>query len=358
MSGNEIVITETGGEGRSITLRGHSMPKANEEPATFGIQQRGRINYAPWQPVADVSILGAVWKPMTLRGLWDDKFMGPNDAPLLKKFKNASPTGRARNCTEIVDSLYLIIRSAETLKFEWGPHTRYGLIWEFDPGYLRQERVVWEMVFQWTGDSATKPIVKARPKLSPLGLLELLLLLLEALRNAIKILGAPARFYTNNILSPFNQLTSAIAGVIDELTKVIAGAITPSRVLGDLRAGFMKIKLACVDLLRALKLKFQFSDPTTPRDTAIGNYGVLVLSKAVRDTAAAMAEREREMAKLDTPDLIESVFTVQGETLRDVAKRIYGNASDWLLIANYNGLSQSVVPTNTLVLVPSKVKAA
>ena len=52
-----------------------------------------------------------------------------------------------------------------------------------------------------------------------------------------------------------------------------------------------------------------------------------------------MAERERELAKLDTPDLQDIVRTVQGETLRDVAKRVYGSAKDWLLIAKYNGFA-------------------
>lgn len=363
---NEIVITETDGDERSITLQGRSMPNVSEQPVSFGIQQRGRINYPPWQPVADVSILGTTWKPLRMAGLWDNKFMGPTDAPKLVKFRNlgsrgpggiSQANGTARNCTEVVEALYLLIRTGRTLRFEWGPFTRYGILWEFEPEFMRLERCSWSMEFEWTGDTKLKPIVKARAKVSPLSLLELLLKILEAIRKAIQLLNAPAKFYANNILSPFNQLVSAITDVINELTKVVANAITPAKILGDLRAGLTKIKLACADLLRALQGVVGFSDPLNRKDSALADYSVLFLRKEITDVAAVMAERELMLAKLDTPDLQDLVKTVQGETLRDVAKRVYGNASDWLIIAKYNGFASATVPANTTVLIPSKAAA-
>lgn len=366
MSGNEIVITETEGDERSITLRGRSMPDTKQEPLSLSLQQRGRVNYPPWQPVADVSILGATWKPTTISGLWDDKYMGANDAPLLAKFKNLGsrgPTGistvngRARNCVEIYEALAILLRTGQTLKFEWGQFVRYGILWIFDAEWYRLERVSWTMEFEWVGDSKIKPKVKARPKLSPLSLLELLLRILEALRKAIQLLNAPAKFYANNILAPFKELTSAISDAINEITKVVANAITPAKVLGDLRAQFTKIKLACKDLLRALQKQVGYDEPLGRRDAALADYGLLFLRKEVVAAAAAMAERELALSKLDTPELQDLVKTVSGETLRDVAKRIYGSAADWLIIARYNGFASAMVPENTLVLVPSKAAA-
>jgi len=366
MSGNEIVITETDGEERSITLRGRSMPQASEEPLSLGLLQRGRVNYPPWQPVADISIVGATWKPMTLAGLWDDKYMGPNDAPTMVKFKNlgsrgpggiTAGNGRARNVVEVVEAFCIMLRTGSTLRFEWGSFTRFGVLWEFDPQFYRMERCSWQMEFQWSGDTNIKPVIKPKPKLSPLGLLALLLKILEAIRKALQLLNAPANFYKNSILAPFNMLVSAITDVINEFTKVIANAITPAKILGDLRAGFTKIRLACNDMLRALRGVVDFSGPLNARDKSLANYGVLVLRKEVLAAAAAMAERERELAKLDTPDLQDIVRTVQGETLRDVAKRVYGSAKDWLLIAKYNGFASAMIPENTMVLVPSKAKS-
>lgn len=366
MSGNEIVITETEGEERSITLRGRSMPDTKEQPLSLGLQQRGRVNYPPWQPVADVSILGATWKPSTLVGIWDDKYMGPNDAPLLGKFKNLgsrgpggiSPTnGRARNCVEIFEAAATILRTGQTLMFEWGQFTRYGILWVFDADWFKLERVAWTIEFEWIGDTKVKPKVKARPKLSMLSLLELLLAILEALRRAVQILNAPAKFYTNNILSPFNQLVSAITDLINEMQKVVANAITPAKILGDLRAGLTKIRLACKDLLRSLQRQVGYEDPLTPRAAAIADYGLLFMRKEINTIAAAMRERELALAKLDTTELQDLVRTVDGETLRDVAKRVYGSAADWLIIARYNGLSSAMVPANTEILIPNKAAA-
>ena len=42
MSGNEIVITETEGDERSIPLRLRSMPETKQEPLSLSLQQRGR----------------------------------------------------------------------------------------------------------------------------------------------------------------------------------------------------------------------------------------------------------------------------------------------------------------------------
>lgn len=359
MSGNEFIITENKGDRRSITLRGRSMPDVGDEGVEFGVTQRGRVNYPPWQPVADVSVLGTVWEPLSISGLWDDKYMDQRNAPLLSGFRGlGGASGRARNCAEIIDAFYLLIRTGETLKVEWGPMTRFGLLWVFKPRFKRIERVPWEMEFNWTGDTDIKPVIKARAKISPLGLLALLLAILERIRRALQILQGPAKYFAANILQPFNLLVSAITDVLSELQKVIAGAITPRKVLGDLRAGFAKIRLAAADLLRALRNKVGFTDPLNSRDAALADYGLLFMRKEVLAVSAAMAERELELAKLDVPDLIDSTFTGDGETLRDIAKRFYGSAADWVVIANYNSLASSTVPTNTLILIPSKVKPA
>lgn len=363
MSGNELVITETDGEERSITLRGRSMPDTKEEPLVLGMTQRGRVNYPPWMPVADISIVGAVWTPTPMRGLWDDKYMDATNAPLLKKFKNLGTggpdgilqaNGRARNVVQVVEAFRILLRSGSTLMVEWGPYTMFGVLWQFEPSYFRVERAGWMCEFNWSGDTKNKPIIKPKPKLSPLGLLELLLKILEALRRAIQLLGAPAKFYKEKILAPFNQLMSAITDCINEFTKVIANAITPRKILGDLRAQFTKIKLAAGDLLRAMRQVVNFTDPLNPRDAALAEYGLIFMRKEVLASAAAMADRERELAKIDTPEIQDLVRTVQGETLRDVAKRVYGNPADWLIIATYNGLASAMVPENSLILVPSK----
>ena len=181
--------------------------------------------------------------------------------------------------------------------------------------------------------------------------LYVLMSLLEAVRKGIALLGKFADLYAAKVKAPMDALTNAITGCLEELTKVITNAITPQKVLGDLKANLTKIKLAAKDLLRALNGLADFAGPTTKRDADTANYAILVISKEAYRIAANMAEREQELARLDTPDVQAQVVITDGVTLRDIAQRFYNSAADWIFIANFNSLPCSP-PTGTVVLVP------
>lgn len=357
----ELLIAEvTGTEARSITLRGRSMARTDESPPNFGLQQRGRINYPPSNPQADVALLGAVWLPTTFQGAWDDKFFSPKDAPRLVGFKSLGsrvgntvvPSGdNARRSIEVVEAFMLMCRVGQKLRVEWGPIVRYGILWKMDLSPITQEHWDWTMDFEWTGDSNVRPIIRKPTRINARSLFQLLLALLEAIRKGIALLGKFADFYAAKIKAPMDALTNAITGCLEELTKVIANAITPQKVLGDLKANLTKIKLAAKDLLRALNGLVDFSGPTTKRAADTANYAILVISKEAIRIAANMAEREQELDKLNTPEVQDSVVITDGQTLRDLAQRFYGSAADWIFLAQFNTLP-CAPPTGTVVLIP------
>ena len=356
----ELLIAETAGEGRSITLKGRSMPQTNEAPPNFGLQQRGRINYPPSNPQADVALLGAVWKPTAFQGVWDDKFFSPIDAPRLVGFKKLGsrvgnvvvPSGdNARRSIEVVEAFMLMCRVGQKMRVEWGPIVRYGILWDMDLSPITQQHWIWSMNFEWTGDSNVRPIIRKPTKINARSLFALLLALLEAIRKGIALLNAFANFYAARIKAPLDALTNAIVGCMEELTKVIANAVTPQKILGDLKANLTKIKLAARDLLRAIKGLVNFSGPTTKRDADTANYAIFVISKEAIRIAANMAEREQELERLATPEVQDEVVISDGQTLRDIAQRFYGAAADWIFLADFNSLPCSP-PVGTVVLVP------
>jgi hypothetical protein len=359
---SELVITETTGDKRQVILRGRSLPDISDSPPEFGAVMRGRLNYAPANPVADVSLVGSTWTPTTFAGRWDDKFFrGPN-APEIKGFKDlASRKGflggftNATAALQVVEAMLVLHRGQSLLRVECGPFIRYGILWEFTPTYIRDEIYLWRMEFHWTGDTDVKPPIKKPKRVEARSLLQLLLALLEGLRNLIKVLGLPAKYFAAKIQAPMDALTNAITSCIEELTKVIANAITPAKVLGDLRANLTRIKLAARDLAKAFNrfLADFGEDAPSPRDSALAGVASIAISKEALRIAAVMAEQEYNLAKLDTPDVQASVFTAAGESLRDVAARFYGSAADWLVLAAFNSLPCNP-PAGTLVMIPRK----
>ena len=242
-------------------------------------------------------------------------------------------------------------RVGQKMRVEWGPIVRYGILWDMHLSPITQQHWIWSMNFEWTGDSNVRPIIRKPTKINARSLFALLLALLEAIRKGIALLNAFANFYAARIKAPLDALTNAIVGCMEELTKVIANAVTPQKILGDLKANLTKIKLAARDLLRAIKGLVNFSGPTTKRDADTANYAIFVISKEAIRIAANMAEREQELERPATPEVQDEVVISDGQTLRDIAQRFYGSAADWIFLADFNSLPCSP-PVGTLVLVP------
>ena len=119
----ELVITETDGDKRQIILRGRSKPDIADGAPEFGAQMRGRVNYAPANPVADASLVGATWLPTTFQGRWDDKFFRGKNAPEIKNFKDlASRQGflggftTATAALQVVEAFTVLLRGQPLLR--------------------------------------------------------------------------------------------------------------------------------------------------------------------------------------------------------------------------------------------------
>ncbi len=358
----ELVIEERSGDRRTIVLRGQSMPR-QEELASFAVSQRGRINYPPGSPNADATLTGAVWEPMTIAGEWDDKFFGEKDAPILRGFSKlgsrvngtvVAAGDRARNCMEIVEAMTSMCRGQQRVRVDFGPKIMFGCLWKFDPQMKLAEHWVWTAEFRWTGDTEFGPPVKTPKRVTARALLQVLAELLEKVRAALALLGTPASIYRSRLVAPFNRLEEGVDACIEELKKMVTNSITPKSVLGDMRANLTRIKLAAAELAEACSRLGAFGgDALRGRDKPIVEYEIILIRKEALAMAAQMAERELELAKIDTPDVLDIAITGARESLRDLAQRYYGTPADWLILATYNNLPCNP-PSGTEVVIPTK----
>jgi len=96
-----------------------------------------------------------------------------------------------------------------------------------------------------------------------------------------------------------------------------------------------------------------FGEPLSARESAAADLAVLAVSREAERMAGAMAERERELAALATPDVLAAV-RLGAKDLRDIATEYYGDPADWIRLMRYNGFTSSTLPPETIVLVPAK----
>lgn len=373
----EIEIEETSGPRRKITLRGQSLPETNDDmPAIGATMARGKLGTPPGNTQADLALSSAVWLPTTLQGRWADRFMWDDrNAPTLVGFDGIGPIprqaqnlrdatsaasaatgfgGRAQTALQVVQAFQALNRSLQVLRFTWGPLSYFGILREFTPKWSRIEDVRWEARFEWTGDTLGPTRLRTLKRIEAPGLLTLLKTALGVVRGAYNTLGGPARLFQRLLQASLGALEQAAAAASEKLQKLIVGALAPTKILDDLRAALLRVQLAALDLARAATAALPaFGEPMGPRETAEANLAVLALSREAERMAGAMAERERELAALATPEIIAAV-RLGTRDLRDIATDYYGDPADWVRLLQYNAFTTSTLPPETIVLVPAK----
>lgn len=373
----EIVIEETTGPRRKIILRGQSLPETREDRPVFGATQaRGKINYPPGNTQADIALTSAIWLPTTFQGRWSDRFMWDDrNAPTLFGFDgigsmprqpqntrdgsvSASAAtgfgGKARTALQVVQAFQTLCRSLQTLHVTWGPLSYFGILREFSPRWRTVEDVLWEARFEWTSDRDTPTKIRTAKRIEAAGLFTVVKNALDTVKTAYDTLGAPARLYQQLLKANMEALSAAASELMGKLQKLVIGALSPTNIVDDLRASFLKVQLAAQDMARRVTAAVpQFGEPLGPRDSAQADLAVLSISREAERMAGVMAERERELAALSVPEIIAAVV-LGFRDLRDIAVDYYGDASDWIRLMQYNGFTSSNLPPETIVLVPSK----
>mgnify|MGYP003452078994 CR=1 FL=1 len=142
MPPTELVIAEVDG-GRSITLRGLTLPYANKD-CRFD------------QP-------GDTW----FEGAWRAAHMTSDNAPTIHGFE-LTERGDITPVL-LLEAFYRLVRDAHLLKVTFGSTTRYGTLHVLQPTFTQIERCDWRMQFRWSEDVALSDALRERDRLRAQG---------------------------------------------------------------------------------------------------------------------------------------------------------------------------------------------
>lgn len=371
-----VIISETSGSGRVITLRGRSLPYRG---VAFPSTLRTSKTYYPGNPVADANVLGATWDDTTMEGKWCDTHLFRDDSRVLllgfprivaddeqisgTTFATGGAVGEqeARRARVVRDAFYSVQRAGQLLKVEWGSIVRFGFLLQFTPTHDRDSDISWSMEWEWLSDTAAQPRYKQRPRLDPFALatqfVQRAQSVIDQLKAALVIIRGSRQVLTQAI----TKLTTAVTDVTDTLGAIITESFVPLAVWGTIRQSLAAVQLSALGVLAAVRANnATFAALATGASPSEANISASVAA-AIAANAAKLgldaSDTLNEMDLLVQPDTLGTVTIVSGQTLRDVAREAYGDPASWTLIANANGIVTSRPPAGTVVSVPNPNQA-
>lgn len=339
-----VVINELTGSQRSITLSGRALPKRPPGLESGGML-RTKITWYAGNNVATQQVLGVEELDMTLSGVWNDRFIGG-----LVEVEGFQTPQLARDVVAIFEDIQ---RSGNTLRFQWGPVVRTGILKEFVPTWARLQDVEWTMNWEWQSrDDATVPraTLDEPPDSSEL----------RRRQNEVddQLAFEPAQVspdYRSQVRAEIGRVRGRVVSLFDRVRDARSFALVP---LTATRGA-----LADAELLREEGNSVIGDLLETPIDLATG-FQDLVSRLRVEVWRREEGNRTRRVVgegqrlgrvfrRISAPAPL-AVVTVRGggDSLRRIAQRFYGTQDEWRRIESANGLTGSVVPAGTLVVVP------
>jgi len=395
---------------RGLQLQGRGLPR---RPLSLITSQRMSVTWLPGYSVATAQPLGAKEEVTTINGKWSDKYLAVNDTaaadlgPLGTAFSNFDRAiGRAANtvglgsgfgggatndvvpvtynnvrvekayrAAEIVDDF---VRGAVFVEVRWDNQARRGFITKFTKEWLTALDLQWEMEFTWVSRAEANPPVTAQ-ELSFGSTASLFQTLADALN-------------TEALPPTFPMATDALADVDAGIKRIAATTQAISDTIGNTTSlalapfGVARSVMALSDTLRgqadALKNFFEaqpalglhvvrtgtsasakaqtsaqpsrlsapslsgFSDAIVASEYVWRIYGIL---NQIR--RAAVIQKDEYARKLER-QVVAVVTTREGDDLRALATKFYGNPNDWKRIAQANGLTSAALTAGLTVVVP------
>jgi hypothetical protein len=339
-----FVIEEIAGQRRRIELGGRALPYQN---VSWTGRTRTKQTWYPGNPVATLQVLGPELEPTKINGMWKDRFL-PDQI-------RARGFGTIETAEQIVAAMREIQRSGVDLRVQWGFEVRFGVLTSFEANWIRPQDVTWNAEFTWSGEQEQAPRAGAAP----------------AQQGALRL--ATTAVDDDFVLDPPTvrpDYRAAVLGQIDAVREKVGDVFDAVRsTTGTVEIPITAVQgaLAAVESIRSETSETLTTLVDTPYTAAqVADYVVDVFKiENWRRTVALRSRVQRaeaqrqglDLAKKAVPNAIQVIVVPENVTLRQLAISYYGNADDWQLIADVNGLTDSQVAAGTVLIITPKAAA-
>jgi len=386
------------GRKRTVALTGRGLPIG---PFSVEGEQRVKVTNPPGNPEGWATVMGPTEGTTDISGYWKDKFIGDtrqgqrSSIEMIQPYQG-SPSAAASSMdirasgtqvTSAVDATLLfdsIRREGQLLQVTWGYISRRGYLKKFGQKWHNIHDCEWSATFAWVSQNlpTSSPLYGPPAGMMETGgaLRELLRLISRILDTPHAILGPAMEGFRNTVnrIDSFSRaFDDSVSGFASDVSELLNVGSTLQTSLGGIASSAQLIK----DMVEDQGWPLLFTDPQSilpfggpsaslaEERTAdalaiaalesIDPERVIRMQLYVRETITD-ARRLRDEAvirqrALDTPtaQILDTYRAREGEDLRDVSSRYYGNPTQWRALMTWNELDTTELYAGQLLIIPN-----
>lgn len=355
----------------TLILTGRALPY---RPITLEGTQELEVVWYPGFPQATAQALGPHEEKTTIKGFWKDRFLqyAAGDAPIAE-FRGSGVDSAA----QLIEDADSIRRLGYMVEVTWQNVKRIGFITKLTQSWHTIHDCEWEMEFTWTGreevfiQSNLPPVQnytdyanRLTTALVDSGAYQSITAGITRLNSAVATANSATQDAATAMSLALGQIANATQALVNLSQNVAtvaqAGAGAVSQATGIL-SGLSRSYTIIADAMdrNASAIKFGYSQAALYRtggntfaaqlaaDTEYSNATSALRGLAQESTALAQQSKTTETP---APDWI--YVASDGDDLRRVATLYYGDPAAWVFLAEYNGLSSSLLVAGQQVNVP------
>jgi hypothetical protein len=395
MAGPAFTIQEVGGQ--SIVLSGRALPY---RPLKFQGTQQLEQTWYPGYDRATVQVLGPHEENTTINGMWKDRFLAENGVGVF----GGVPSPRSAivsagqpifSTIEAVTLFENLRRSGVQIDVSWGPVARRGYLRSFSHTWTTEHDCEWEMEFLWTSNESARMVTppnegRPRPILPQeiVGQLDRIPAQLEAIAikpswlDKVRTSVSNLRGRMLDSLSAYSAGLQDIQSTLRQMSGLIGSTVTESLALINQASSTGLDVLGVANSVGSTLGSFRSIDEVAAQQWSaiLGGAGVTMAtlntgepnptsillttynqSEAQRLGRAQIRLLQELQAQIDASlEPVPDTFYVtrDGDNLRGISTRFYGNPDRWTdlqaknkeLLDGYNDSSN--VPAGLTLTIP------
>lgn len=355
----------------SLVLTGRALPY---RPVVLEGTQQLEVVWYPGFPQATAQALGPHEEKTTVKGYWKDRFLQTVDvgtAPA--QFKGLDVNSAA----ELIEAADSFRRLGYQVQVSWQNVQRIGFVTRLSQSWHTEHDCEWEMEFTWTGREETT-IVSNLPAvqnytdyanrlttaLVDSGAYQTTTAALGSLNAAVATvfsvsqdIGTVVSLALGQIANATQALTNLSANVATA-SQIPAGAVSQATgILSGLARSYTTVAEALERTQSTVKAGLtQLALQSTGGNLFAAQLVADTQYSETTNTYRGLAQQATEWAKqsqaVDAPAPDWIYVAGQDDDLRRVATLYYGDPAAWIRLAEYNGLSSSLLAPGQQVNVP------
>ncbi len=360
----ELYISQLTGQGNQIILKNRSLPYQKPEFLS-GRQNMNKAVY-PGNPVATIQILGSEELPTTFTGVWKDRFVeadiyyGSNKTSVTPSLNGS--IGNAKLIVEFFNTLRL---QGQKIGMSWSDFYEEGILKEAHFTWLRPQDVEYTLEFEWSKQDVQQPAVAGAS-----------LTTLQTIVNDIAGIQAQIASFSDELLSIQGYLSSltialetSIGGILGSIAYATSNLLSLGTQAFNLATAPVQVYVQAMTLLTGLvnqssdlikqlnNTESQIESPSRWQQTRDYLNFTTALSN-LKNQALLMVGKSSDYSDslnktyVQNNDYITEYTAKDGDNLRMVSQKFYGDASYWTYLADINFLQNSQLSAGTVLLIP------